>query len=133
MRAPTGAYNLGRMAAGWCGMSRWLRCAYWLRALLPIIAGINGPALAADDVASLARDAYIFSFPLYEVYRIRYLAECAPENPRRSVPNAFRHRRELTDYTSRVVTTPNSDTLFSNAFLDLAAGPPLLQVPEIAD
>jgi hypothetical protein len=114
-------------------MRRWPCLVFRFAALLTVIAGISGPALAAADVVALAHDAYIFTFPLYEVYRIRYLAECAPENPRRSVPNAFRHRRELTDYTSRVVTTPNSDTLFSNAFLDLAAGPLLLQVPEIAD
>jgi hypothetical protein len=90
-------------------------------------------APATDDLTAVARDSYVFTFPLYEMYRIRYLALCSPLNPRRAVPNTFRHRRELADATSRAVTAPNADTLYSSAFLDLSQGPLLLQVPAIAD
>jgi hypothetical protein len=90
-------------------------------------------AMAADDLAAMARDAYIFTFPLYESYRIRYLAQCSPLNREPSLPNRFRHRREPADRHSRSVTTPNADTLYSSAFLDLSAGPLLLEVPDMAD
>jgi hypothetical protein len=37
--------------------------------------------------------------------------------------NQFRHVRRLADHASRAVTTPNNDTLYSSAWLDLRAGP----------
>ncbi|HTV89139.1 MAG TPA: DUF1254 domain-containing protein [Stellaceae bacterium] len=94
----------------------------------------NGRAAPAeDDLAAIARDAYVFTFPLYEMYRIRFLAECSPFNPHHATPNTFRHRRQPADANSRAVTTPNADTLYSSAFLDLSPGPLLLQVPATAD
>ncbi len=35
----------------------------------------------------------------------------------------------LADHASRAVTTPNNDTLYSTAFLDLTQGPVTLTVP----
>lgn len=102
-------------------------------ALLLAIGSLGGKPAAADDLASVARDAYIFTFPLYEMYRVRYLAQYSPANPRRALPNEFRHRRELSGPSDRAVTTPNADTLYSSAFLDLSRGPLLLEAPEIAD
>ena len=107
---------------------------------LPHLAGTIAFALAmsfvgietavAEDLTAVARDGYIFTFPLYEMYRVRYLAERAPFRTER---NVFHHRRELADHTTRAVTTPNADTLYSSSFLDLSPGPLLLEVPEIAD
>ena len=102
-------------------------------AFLLAIGSSGGSAATAEDLAAIARGAYIFTFPLYESYRVRYLALYSPANPRRAIPNEFRHRRELSGPGDRAVTTPNSDTLFSNSFLDLSHGPLLLEVPEIAD
>jgi hypothetical protein len=44
--------------------------------------------------------------------------------------NRLTHRRALSDHTHRVVTAPNSDTLYSSAFLDLAGGPVTLSAPD---
>jgi hypothetical protein len=41
----------------------------------------------------------------------------------------FLHGRKLADFRSRLVTTPNNDTLYSVAIIDLSAGPVLLKVP----
>jgi hypothetical protein len=49
------------------------------------------------------------------------------------VPGAadgFIHRRTLATAQDRVVTTPNNDTLYSAAWLDLARGPVLLTTPD---
>jgi hypothetical protein len=106
----------------------------WRILLLAAIAGASRErAVAADDLAAVAHDAYIFTFPLYENYRLRYQLIYNPANPRRATVNQFGHRRELSDHTSRAVTTPNADTLYSSAFLDLSQGPLRLEVPEIAD
>jgi hypothetical protein len=66
--------------------------------------------------------AFDYTFPLYEMARTRYLSVELPANPNRGV-NRLMHRRELLDHTSRAVTTPNNDTLYSSAWLDLSQGP----------
>jgi hypothetical protein len=45
----------------------------------------------------------------------------------------FAHRRELTTARDRAVTTPNNDTLYSSAWLDLAQGPVALAAPDFGD
>ena len=104
-----------------------------IAAMLGVMLGGAPGARAADDLAATARDAYIYAFPLYEMYRVRYQALYNPANPRRATVNRFVHRRGLSDHTSRLVTTPNNDTIYSSAFLDLSRGPLVLDVPEIAD
>jgi hypothetical protein len=114
-------------------MPRWLgrlcRSAVLIAAILAGIAGAH----AEGDLTAVARDAYVYTFPLYEMNRVRYLAHYTPANPRRVPVNHFLHRRELADHTSRGVTTPNNDTLYSSSFLDLSHGPLVLEVPEITD
>lgn len=80
----------------------------------------------------LARRATIFMFPLYEMWRTRWNAIRNPANPRRGVENLFGHARVLLDHRSRAVTTPNNDTLYSSAWLDLSQGPLVLAVPDTA-
>ena len=75
--------------------------------------------------------AFDYTFPLYEMARTRYLSVELPANPNRGV-NRLAHRRALADFKSRAVTTPNNDTLYSSAWLDLAAGPIELTVPPMA-
>jgi hypothetical protein len=43
--------------------------------------------------------------------------------------NVFRHARRLSDASSRRVTTPNNDTLYSAAWIDLRRGPVEISVP----
>jgi hypothetical protein len=87
------------------------------------------PALALGGPGT-ARDAFIFTFPLYEMYRTRQIALGAQ---RPMPPNMFAHRRMLTDDRSREVTTPNNDTLYSSAWLDLRGGALLLSLPDTGD
>lgn len=68
----------------------------------------------------LAQRATIFLFPLYEMWRSRWNAIRNPVNPRRGIENGFGHARMLSDHRSRAVTTPNNDTLYSSAWLDLS-------------
>ena len=108
-------------------------CRSALAALVLGMAAAPAAAQSEKDIAAAARNAYIFTLPLQEMHRVRYLAHVFPANPLRVPINHFLHRRELSDHTHRRVTTPNNDTLYSSAFLDLSAGPLVLEVPEIAD
>lgn len=80
-----------------------------------------------------AREAFHFAFPAYEVMRTRWehLQEGGETEDRRA--NEWLHSSKLADEDSRFVTTPNNDTLYSTAFLDLANGPVLLSMPAPGD
>ncbi len=95
---------------------------------------------AESRMAALARDAVLYTLPLYEMARMR-AATC----PRRRREGAFAderpdgtlrwvnhlvHTRQLLGPQHRQVVTPNNDTLYSNAWLDLSQGPLLLEVPD---
>ena len=67
--------------------------------------------------------AFEYAFPLYAVARTRHQAVADGANPRRHPPNTLQHERQLSDHTSRWITAPNNDTLYSNAWLDLSFGP----------
>jgi hypothetical protein len=74
--------------------------------------------------------AYIYGYPLVEMYRIRFKAVFDPENKNRVPLNQFRHMRALLDHTATTVVAPNNDTLYSSAWLDLAQEPLVLDVPD---
>ncbi|WP_459574303.1 DUF1254 domain-containing protein [Cupriavidus sp. 8B] len=92
--------------------------------------------------AALAHDAIRYTLPLYEMARMR-AATCLrrnsagefaaqqPDAPVRWI-NHFIHTRQLLGPQHRQVVTPNNDTLYSNAWMDLSQGPLLLDVPDSA-
>lgn len=89
---------------------------------LPLAAQEAQPATEVPEQAELA-PAFHFALPLYTMARTRSLLPAA---------NRLIYRTALADETSRDVTTPNNDTLYATAFLDLAAGPILLTLPSLA-
>ena len=92
------------------------------------VAGLTGPAFAQGDLKTAARDAWIFGLPLIEMAltRARQIKQGLP-------PNFFAGGTALSDHTARVVTTPNNDTLYRSAWLDLTQGAVTLTVPETGD
>lgn len=81
----------------------------------------------------LARQAAIYLFPLYEMYRTRWNAVANDKNPIRQTLNRFLHVPVLATSKSRFVTTPNTDTLYSSAWLDLKAEPLFLSLPDMGE
>jgi hypothetical protein len=77
---------------------------------------------------ALVESAYEYAYPLYAIAQTRHRAVQDPSNPRRHAPNTIQHERHLSDHTSRWITAPNNDTLYSNAWLDLSAGPVRVRV-----
>lgn len=75
------------------------------------------PQQAADQ-------AYTYALPVYEMAATRAKAYAMGQPP-----NTFIHLRSLTTAQSRAVTTPNHDTLYSSAWLDLRGGPLQLTIP----
>jgi len=93
---------------------------------------------------ALAVEAIVYTFPLFEMARMRSSSGArrnargdyadpggSPESTRRWV-NVFSHTRHLLGPADRRVVTPNNDTLYTNAWLDLSRGPLIIRSPDTA-
>ena len=95
------------------------------------------------DPNDAVQRAVLYTLPLYEMTRMR-----AATSPRRHAEhgfagegagstmrwiNQFTHTRRLLGPRDREVVTPNNDTLYTNAWLDLSGGPLLIDVPDMGE
>ncbi|HPF22558.1 MAG TPA: DUF1254 domain-containing protein [Hyphomonas sp.] len=74
------------------------------------------------------RAAFYYAYPLFEFTRV----EQARTNPDDVVPgklNGVSIRAELMDHTSRRITGPNNDTIYTSVFFELSGGPMEISVP----
>lgn len=87
------------------------------------------------------REAVMTTLPLFEMARMR-ASNTARKHPvegfagedaksRMRWVNQFTHTRRLRGPEDKEVVTPNNDTLFTNAWLDLSEGPLVIDVPEM--
>ncbi len=89
---------------------------------------------ATRDVIDVARDAYICFFPMLMGYRFLFGSFLVPDLPSHKAPiNALSGEPETLDHTFTEIITPNADTPYSFAGLDLRAEPMVLSVPAIDD
>lgn len=91
----------------------------------------SAAALPSDSVVQIAKDAYIFAYPLMMIeYTKRALTNVESVSPKGFAPiNQLAHKRSFPDHTFTEVVKPNCDTYYSLAFFDLKAEPMVLQVP----
>ncbi|MGA0602301.1 DUF1254 domain-containing protein [Caulobacter sp. KR2-114] len=83
--------------------------------------------MAERDLAALqaaARTAWLYALPLVEIANTRQRGLSVG-----SRMNVFGHMRNLANHTSRAVTTPNNDTFYSTAQVDLSQGPVSFTLP----
>lgn len=89
---------------------------------------------ARSEVVGVARDAYVCFFPMLMGYRFLFGSFLVPDLPSHMVPvNTLGGKPQTLDHTFRDVITPNADTPYSMAGLDLRAEPMVLSVPAIDD
>ncbi|MFN9926546.1 MAG: DUF1254 domain-containing protein [Phenylobacterium sp.] len=79
-------------------------------------------------LSEAAKAAYIFGLPLIEVAQTRQRGLALGHKM-----GTFAHVRHLANHRHRAVTTPNTDTLYSTAQLDLSAGPVTITLPPAGD
>jgi hypothetical protein len=95
--------------------------------------GALGAAEALAQLGGLEKDAFVawlYVLPLIEMARVRSYLTGPRRNGQVVRSNAIAHTRQLAGPEARAVTTPNADTLYSNAFVDLTRGPVTLVLPE---
>ncbi len=88
----------------------------------------DASAKSEDTAEAHLRAAFQYVYPMFEIARTAQDRTGAINgNPGRL--NMIANRAQLLDHTSRQVTGPNNDTIYTSAFLDLAGGPIELHAP----
>lgn len=92
--------------------------------------GAAGTARAATpyNLRDAAREAFIYTLPLNEIALVRGRILGAGLKP-----NTFLPQRILAGPEAHNVTTPNNDTIYASAFIDLSQGPVTLVQPDLGD
>jgi hypothetical protein len=90
--------------------------------------------LTEQDAIELGTDAYVFGYPLIvmDVTREISTAVSKPEGTKAPL-NQFAHVPAFPDDTFTDVASPNADTLYSLAWLDLGKEPLILSVPDTGE
>ncbi|MBS1968998.1 MAG: DUF1254 domain-containing protein [Bdellovibrionales bacterium] len=88
-----------------------------------------------DDIRQMAKEAYIYGYPLVLMDASKDVgtgvASPSTERSGAKAPiNQFAHFRESPDDTFTDVVSPNVDTLYSMAWLDLSKEPQVLSIPD---
>lgn len=88
--------------------------------------------LSEAEAASIARDAYIYGFPLVEEYKTLYAQAIDQGGPDFKAPfNQIGNTANVFTPKDRAIITPNSDTPYSFVWMDLRAEPLVLTLPPI--
>jgi hypothetical protein len=84
------------------------------------------------EARAVAKEAYIYGFPMVDNYRIQYAYFVDRKNREYKAPwNQIRNIPRVFTPDDKAIQTPNSDTPYSFAGLDLRAEPIVLTVPEV--
>jgi hypothetical protein len=90
--------------------------------------------ITQEEIKEIAEEAYIYAFPMLMGYRFAFASFLMPGLPSyRGPANTLTGKAATLDHTFKDVITPNADTPYSFALLDLRAEPMVLQVPAITD
>jgi hypothetical protein len=99
--------------------------------------GLGSTSVHAEDVTAaaaraIAKEAYVYGFPLVDNYRIQYAYFVDTSNPEYEVPwNRITNVPRVYTPADTAIQTPNSDTPYSFVGMDLRAEPIVLTVPSI--
>jgi hypothetical protein len=84
------------------------------------------------EVRAIAKEAYIYGFPMVDSYRIQYAYFVNRQNPEyKGAWNQIHSLARVATPEDKAVQTPNSDTPYSVLGLDLRAEPIVLTVPAL--
>lgn len=84
------------------------------------------------ETRAIAKDAYVYGFPVVESYRILNAYTLNKNSPEYKAPfNQIKNIPRVFTSKDRAIQTPNSDTPYSFAWLDLRAEPVVLTLPPV--
>jgi len=96
--------------------------------------GSPDPALTGEEARELARDAYVYTYPMVENYLSIYKFALDPSDPDyKGPPNEIHNVARVFTPADRGVVTPNSDTPYSFLVMDLRTEPLVITLPPIEE
>jgi hypothetical protein len=113
----------------------------WLLPCIAVVMFIPGCLSTAgstkvtpDEARAIAKEAYIYGFPMVDSYRIQYAYFVNRDNPEYKGPyNQLRNIARVFTPEDKAVQTPNSDTPYSILGMDLRSEPIVISVPDVKD
>jgi hypothetical protein len=88
--------------------------------------------VSSAEARTIAKEAYIYGFPMVDNYRIQHAYFVDRESPEFKAPwNQIRNIPRVYTPEDKAIQTPNSDTPYSMIGMDLRAEPIVLTVPPI--
>jgi len=111
--------------------------AFGLTATLALTIGLaltttRAANITPEEARAIAREAYIYGYPMVDNYRIQYAYFVDKRSPEYKAPwNQLRSIPRVYTPEDKAIQTPNSDTPYSMVGLDLRAEPMVLTVPVI--
>src|ERR1700738_267553 len=89
-------------------------------------------AVTHEQARAIAKEAYIYGFPMVDNYGVQYAYFVNKENPEyKGGPNEIHNTARVYTPEDTAIQTPNSDTPYSALGADLRAEPLVLTVPPI--
>jgi len=90
--------------------------------------------ISPGEARAIAKDAYIWGFPLVDSYRIQYSYFVDKDGPEFKAPwNTIYNNARVYTPDDKAIQTPNSDTPYSYVGADLRAEPLVVSVPAIEE
>ena len=95
---------------------------------------LSATTLSKEEVKSITKEAYIYTYPMMEHYKMIYVLKVWKESPVYEAPfNEITNNAVLLGPEYTTMVRPNNDTFYSNVIFDLRAEPMILSVPAISD
>ncbi|HMG04977.1 MAG TPA: DUF1254 domain-containing protein [Chthoniobacterales bacterium] len=92
----------------------------------------SAAALTKEEARAIAKEAYVYGFPIVDNYRIQYGYFVDTKNPEfKTTWNQIHNTPRVYTPADTAIQTPNSDTPYSFVGMDLRAEPIVLTVPAI--
>lgn len=99
---------------------------------LPLSAYSAEPAVTPEEARAIAKEAYIYGYPLVDSYRIQHAYFVDQDDKSYKAPwNQLKNIPQVYTPADTAIQTPNSDTPYSFVGLDLRAEPIVISVPAI--
>lgn len=99
--------------------------------ILTLAVCLTAGLAAAQDVWETAADAYLYAFPLVLMDATRTVGTNVETPQGTHAPvNQLAHAQSLANDQTRLVVSPNVDTLYTQAWLDVSEEPMIYRLPE---
>lgn len=137
MRALTIVAILALLAAGWIWMSNREKASWENTQIAKAKAGEDSSSpkeASSSNVEAIAEEAYIFGYPLVLMETTKDVMTHTDKVTQLKAPiNQFVNVRTFPDPSFTDVVTPNADTLYSSAWIDLSQEPIIVSVPALGE